>query len=318
MGMVTRTGLLSCASGWAMLLTAAAPLMPGAVMARERAEQAVATPTARNVDTELLAAQEAVRQAQEMVRSKQRAGGRELSEAQEELVQARERLRTLTAEASTRRFDDERQQWIEQLRREKEAADARDAEQARQQQEEARRLAEEKRLKKEREDAERQRQADYWNGRMQKLEERNRRQEAAEAAEQQRQWQEVQREQAKPQNVLRRVYASYIQVKRCHASLAGKAFVYVDDRDLAAAREQTKFVEGKLVGSDPGLDRDAAWRAANERDPSQFLFSGGGDEDVEAGVLSQRGQEFCRGAVAAVKEQYLGYNPDAAIVRKDF
>lgn len=318
MRMATRARLLSRASGWAMLLIAGGALMPGAGSARERSEQPVVNRATRDFDAELLAAQDAVRLAQEKVRFKQRAGGRELRDAQEELVQARERLRALSAEASIQRSDNERQQWIERLRREKESADAQDAEQARQRQEEARRLAEEKQLKKERDDAERQRQADYWNERMQKLEERNQRQAAGAAAEQQRQRQEIQREQAKPQNVLKRVYASYIQVKRCHASLSGKTFVYVDDRDLATAREQTKFIEGKLLSSDPSVDRDSAWRAANERDPAQLLFADGGEEDVEAGMLSQRGQEFCRGAVAAVKEQYLAYNPDAAIVRKDF
>lgn len=44
----------------------------------------------------------------------------------------------------------------------------------------------------------------------------------------------------------------------------------------------------------------------------------GGQLDVEAGKLTEDGQEFCRGMLAAVKEQYLRLNPDAAIVKKDF
>ncbi|QGY00846.1 hypothetical protein MMSR116_02195 [Methylobacterium mesophilicum SR1.6/6] len=302
---------------WTILLAATGILLPGATLARERAEQPAVDQAMRGGDAELITAQEAVRRAQEKVRSKQRVGGRELSQAQEEMVQAKEQLRVVTTQVENRRSDTERQQWSEKMRRDKEAADARDAEQARQQQDEARRLAEETRLNKERQDAERQRQADSWHDRLQKLDERNQRQAAAEAAERQRQRQELQREQAKPQNVLMRLYASYIEVKRCHDSLAGKAFVYVDDRDLATAREQTKFVEGKLLIADPAIDRDAAWRSANEKDPGRWLFMGG-QLDVEAGKLTEDGQEFCRGMLAAVKEQYLRLNPDAAIVKKDF
>ena len=313
----TSTGLRSHVSCWAMLFVAAGVLVPSAAVAMQRTAQPAADQTARDVDAELIAAQEAVRLAREKVRSKQRAGGRELSEAQEEMVQADERLRTLTTQAVDRRYREEQRQYAEKQQRDKEAAEARDAEQARQQQDEVRRLAEERRLKKERDDAERQRQADYWNGRMQKLEERNRRDEAAKEAEQRQQWQQEQRERARPLNVLTRLYASYIQVKRCHASLAGKAFVYVDDQDLATAREQTKFVEGKLLSADPGIDREAAWRSANEKDPGQWLFNAG-ENDVEAGKPTEGRPRLCRGMLAAVKEQYLRLNPDAAIVKKDF
>lgn len=142
------------------------------------------------------------------------------------------------------------------------------------------------------------------------------------AKENERRSRELQAKENDPNHLLTRTYYDYIVIKKCFDQRQRYMAVNISDQEMALAKTTAKGIEDSIQKTNPGIDKDSAWKLASS-DSDAWMTDG----DQTELTLAHYNNQFqldpsdryrCQRILQALEKRFKQFAPEATAVKKDF
>lgn len=134
--------------------------------------------------------------------------------------------------------------------------------------------------------------------------------------------QERQTRENEPTHLLTRTYYDYVVVRKCFEQRQGYVAVNISEQEMDRAKKAAKAIEDAILKISPGVDKDAAWKAATSG--SDDWMTDGDQTDLMLSrydsqlKLDQSDRNRCQNILTALEARLKKTAPETNAVKKDF